>query len=50
MNSDLDIFICPLCGNQMYKDIKCLKCENGHNFDIASQGYVNLDASGRIGR
>ena len=34
--------ICPVCGS----DLSCQKpawhCENGHSFDVARQGYVNL--------
>ena len=34
--------ICPICGS----DLSCQKpawcCENGHSFDVARQGYVNL--------
>lgn len=41
-------FICPLCGAKFIRDDKIVKCENGHCFDIAKQGYVNLVPSGRL--
>ncbi len=35
-------FICPLCGTELECDAKSYHCENGHCFDIAKKGYVNL--------
>lgn len=35
-------FKCPVCGQPLCDEIKALKCENGHCFDVAKQGYVNL--------
>ena len=35
-------FICPVCGYPLHRRDKALKCENGHSYDIARQGYVNL--------
>ncbi|MCQ4022655.1 MULTISPECIES: putative RNA methyltransferase [unclassified Ruminococcus] len=35
-------FSCPVCGNFLYTDGKTYKCEKGHCFDVAKQGYVNL--------
>lgn len=35
-------FSCPVCGEKLIQADKCLKCEKGHSFDIARQGYVNL--------
>lgn len=34
--------ICPLCTSRLKSDSKTLICGNGHSFDIARQGYVNL--------
>ncbi|HAY73884.1 MAG TPA: methyltransferase [Ruminococcaceae bacterium] len=39
MNFD---FICPVCMDSLKKTDGTMKCENGHCFDIAKQGYVNL--------
>ena len=33
---------CPIDGKQLESHEKQLTCENGHAFDIARQGYVNL--------
>jgi 23S rRNA (guanine745-N1)-methyltransferase len=33
---------CPLDGLQLQHDGGTLKCERGHSYDIARQGYVNL--------
>lgn len=35
-------FICPVCKKPLVKNEKSYICENGHNFDIAKSGYVNL--------
>lgn len=34
--------LCPVCRAALQKDTACLRCENGHSFDLARQGYVNL--------
>lgn len=34
---------CPVCKETLNKVDKTYKCINGHSFDIASQGYVNLN-------
>ena len=36
------IFFCPVCGKALNKTENCYKCDAGHSFDIARQGYVNL--------
>lgn len=35
-------FSCPLCGGELRDQGKALVCQNGHSFDVAKQGYVNL--------
>lgn len=36
-------FSCPLCHSAMkVKDLKSISCMNGHVFDFAKQGYLNL--------
>lgn len=37
-----NMFICPVCKSQLNIDGRTYICENGHSFDIAKQGYVNL--------
>ncbi len=34
--------ICPLCEQPLIQDAKSWHCENGHTFDVARQGYINL--------
>lgn len=34
--------ICPVCGLPLSGEKPAWKCENGHSFDVARQGYVNL--------
>ena len=41
------LFCCPVCGKALEKNQNCLKCENGHSFDIAKEGYTNLLVSGK---
>lgn len=40
---------CPVCGGAMHTNGHILSCENGHAFDIAKEGYVNLLRSGKSG-
>ena len=35
-------FLCPICGGVLNREAKTLRCDRGHSFDIARQGYVNL--------
>lgn len=34
--------ICPVCGSVLTREKPAWHCENGHSFDVARQGYVNL--------
>ena len=34
--------VCPVCKKALNKTNNCYRCENGHCFDIAKEGYVNL--------
>lgn len=38
----MEKFICPACGAPLNPTAPTWKCENGHCFDVARQGYVNL--------
>lgn len=42
MNKKKSIFICPVCGLELYHETKTLRCGKGHSYDIAREGYVNL--------
>ena len=33
---------CPVCAGSMTLDERSLRCDHGHAFDVAKQGYVNL--------
>ena len=35
--------VCPICKKELTKYEKSYKCLNNHNFDIAKQGYLNLN-------
>ena len=35
-------YTCPVCGESLEKQERQYICKNGHSFDIARQGYVNL--------
>ena len=36
------LFCCPICGGALNRGERCCTCRNGHSFDIAREGYVNL--------
>ncbi len=36
------LFTCPICSAQLTHAESTLRCEHGHSFDIAREGYVNL--------
>lgn len=38
----LDVLACPVCHGPFALDGRTLRCEAGHCFDLAKQGYVNL--------
>ena len=41
------ILTCPICKNILSGDEKTCRCENGHSFDLAKQGYINLFISSK---
>lgn len=43
------MLLCPVCGRQLDKAGGALRCGQGHSFDIAKEGYVNLLRSGKSG-
>lgn len=47
MNDILDILSCLLCGRSLDRVSGSLRCGNGHSFDIARSGYVNLLPPGK---
>ncbi len=42
MQHDHFIYSCPVCREGLGVNGRSLKCTNGHSFDIAKEGYVNL--------
>lgn len=36
------VLSCPVCGLPLVRGDHVLRCETGHSFDVARQGYVNL--------
>lgn len=36
------MFICPKCKNKLFLTDKSYKCCEGHSYDVAKKGYVNL--------
>ena len=42
LSAVLDLLRCPVCGGALEEGEGVLRCGEGHSFDIARQGYVNL--------
>lgn len=42
-----DLFLCPICRQKLSVVENSLKCPDNHSFDIAKEGYVNLDTNTR---
>lgn len=38
----MSLFCCPVCRGALREEGQALRCVNGHSFDRAKQGYVNL--------
>lgn len=38
----MSILVCPVCGGELVKENRTLKCNNSHSFDYSKEGYVNL--------
>ena len=36
------MYVCPICKKRLRKLDNVWHCQNGHSFDIARKGYVNL--------
>lgn len=43
-------FCCPVCGGRLFALPSSLRCMEGHSFDMAKQGYVNLLMSNSGGK
>ena len=42
LNHDQLIYCCPVCREALRVNGRALQCSNGHSYDIAKEGYVNL--------
>jgi 23S rRNA (guanine745-N1)-methyltransferase len=42
LSETVDLLRCPVCGDGLAFGDGVLRCDTGHSFDIARQGYVNL--------
>ena len=42
LSAAIDLLRCPVCGGGLEEGEGVLRCAEGHSFDIARQGYVNL--------
>lgn len=43
------MLICPVCRKHLDRQEQCYRCENGHSFDLAKEGYVNLLRTNKAG-
>ena len=46
-DSNLSLFCCPVCKAPLRRESGSLRCQEGHCFDLARKGYVNLLRSNR---
>ena len=46
---EIALLACPFCHLRLQQVGAALKCETGHSFDMAKEGYVNLLAQKRLG-
>ena len=37
-----ELLRCPVCGRHLEENGRALRCEAGHSFDLAKEGYINL--------
>ena len=35
--------LCPVCKKKLIRTDRSYRCENGHNFDLSKEGYLNLN-------
>lgn len=38
----MENFTCPVCGEPLLREEKVCRCQNGHSYDIAKEGYLYL--------
>ena len=43
------MLLCPVCGEPLVVADRCAACRNGHRFDMAKEGYINLLRTNKSG-
>lgn len=43
----MELFICPICKKELIRQDRIAVCKNGHSFDYAKKGYLNLLVSNK---
>ena len=38
----MNVLMCPVCGDKLALNQMTWRCTQGHSYDVAKQGYVNL--------
>ena len=38
----MSVLMCPVCRQALHLAEQSWRCEKGHHYDVAKQGYVNL--------
>ena len=38
----MSLFRCPVCGSPLVRTDRAYRCERGHSYDIAKEGYTYL--------
>lgn len=38
----MSVWSCPICKESVHQEARMLRCINGHTFDMAKSGYINL--------
>ncbi len=46
LQRNIDVYKCPICSQPLKCEEKRLVCDNGHSFDSAHSGYINLLVGG----
>ena len=45
----MEKLLCPVCKSELCRNGNAFRCQNGHCFDIAKEGYVNLITGSKSG-
>ena len=38
----MSLFRCPVCGGPLVREERAYRCEKGHSYDLAREGYTYL--------